>query len=61
MNFAKIFSFVLLMTALVVGGGNGTFRSDSSGINNWVNSPDVEFAANGDRTSHYPPYYHPTN
>ncbi len=62
MNFSKAISFFLLMTALVVGGANGASnRSDSANLNEWANSPNVEFASNGDRASHYPPYYHPTN
>ncbi|MGC9964322.1 MAG: hypothetical protein ABSE08_02855 [Syntrophobacteraceae bacterium] len=63
MNFKKVFYFLLFVFAFaVVQANNGIAETKSfgSGIDQWGNSPQVEFAPNGDRTSPYPPYYHPT-
>lgn len=65
MDFKKAFSAFLIifaMTLLTVNNEkNGQVKSFSANEpREWVNSPPVEFAPDGDRVSHYPPYHHPT-
>ncbi len=62
MNFNKILSTLLVLAVVVLAAANDNPDSNTrSGIDQWVNSPAAGFAPNGDRTSHYPPYYHPTH
>lgn len=62
MYFNKILSTLLVLAVVVLAAANDTPDSNTKGnIDQWVNSPPVGFAPNGDRTSPYPPYYHPTH
>lgn len=61
MNFTKAFSTLLLILVLAAVQTAGNTDNLINIGDSWVNSPTVEFAPNGDRTSPYPPYFHPTN
>lgn len=60
MNFKKAFSLLSLLLALAVSNANTNFRAIDS-INTITSSPTVEFTPNGDRVSHFPPYFQSDN
>lgn len=61
MNFKKFFSFLVLFFAFVAVQTAGTANNpnNNQGLTIGGSSPTVNYAPNGDRTSPYPPYYHP--
>jgi hypothetical protein len=61
MNFRKALSALLLIFVLAVAQASVSSDNGIRSSNDWVNSPTVGFAPNGDRTSPYPPYYHPNS
>ncbi len=62
MNFTKAFSLFSILFALALTSANNGLVNGAGNVGNGTtfSSPQVGFADNGDRTSHYPPYYHPT-
>jgi hypothetical protein len=59
MNFSKAFSPLFLLLALTLFAANPNSGIVGTG-DETTSSPAVQFAPNGDRVSHYPPYFHPT-
>lgn len=58
MDFRKAVSFVLLVFAFAFVAANARADSSSIATDDGISSPQVEFNANGDQASHYPPYFH---
>jgi len=56
MNFRKTASLFLLIFAVAAASAN-LQDSERSGAQPAFSSPDASLAGNGDRTSHYPPYF----
>ncbi len=59
MNFTKAISALLLIFALALATSSGAANLGNVSTPDTFSSPQVNLAPNGDRTSHYPPYYHP--
>ena len=59
MNFTKAFSLLSLLLALTLFNANTNIGTALLG-DETTGSPSVQMAPNGDRASHYPPYFHPT-
>lgn len=59
MNFTKAISALLLIFALTLATSAGAADLGTASTTDTFSSPQVNLAPNGDRTSHYPPYFHP--
>jgi hypothetical protein len=58
MNFKKAFSLLSILFALTLFSAKTNSGVVAAG-DEITSSPTVQFAPNGDRESHYPPYFHP--
>ncbi len=58
MNFNKALSVLMLVFALTVVAVNAKADPGLLGTDEGFSSPQTEWNASGDRTSHYPPYFH---